>query len=120
MLQVGVHHRDVKRGARQDSFDAGGSEPAAANPPNATYSAVVISESADCLGGSIMRVIVDENYFPVDPFQRATQRIIDGADVVVFIAGWHDDGELRPWRGCGRALLNCRSVDRFEIAGSGK
>jgi hypothetical protein len=32
MLQVGVHYRDVRRGARQDTFNAGGRKPAGGQP----------------------------------------------------------------------------------------
>ena len=39
-----------------------------------------------CLCRSIMKVIIDEDYFPIDPSQRATQRMINRADVVMLIA----------------------------------
>jgi hypothetical protein len=70
MLQVGIHYRDVRRGARQDSFDAGGSKTAAANPLNATHAAVLIGKSADCLRRTILGVVINEDRLPVDALQR--------------------------------------------------
>ena len=57
MLEVGVHYRDVRRGARQDAFDAGGSKPAAADPLNATHPAVLTSKPVDHLRHTILRLM---------------------------------------------------------------
>src|SRR5262245_45316984 len=96
MLQVGVHHGDISRGTRQDSFDAGGSKPATTNPLNASYSPIKTGNSAHGLRRTILRVVIDEDRFPVDAAQRAAQRVINGTDVVMFVSGRHDDGKLGP------------------------
>src|SRR5262245_20487580 len=69
VLQVGVHYRDVRCGARQDTLDAGGSKPATANPLNAAHSTIYTSKSANRFRRSILRVIIDKDRLPVDAFQ---------------------------------------------------
>jgi hypothetical protein len=70
MLQVGIHYRDIRRAARQDSFHAGGSKPPAVNSLYATHPPVLTGKSVDHLSGTIVRVVIDKDRLPVDALQR--------------------------------------------------
>ena len=70
-VMVSVHDGDVRRRACQDSLYARRSEPAPADPLEASNSAVVTSQLTDGLRRPILGVIVYEDHLPLGAFQRA-------------------------------------------------
>ena len=94
MLQVGVHHGDVARLARQHALDAGAGEPAPADAADAAHAAVGRADRARGRRGAVGRVVVDEDDFPVDAGKRARELLHQQRNVVALLERRNDDAQF--------------------------
>ena len=94
VLQIGVHHHEHRRGAREHSLDAGRRESPAPDPANAPDPAVFGGDGFDFSAGLVRGIVVDEDHFPGD----AAKRPLDARDqllhVLALVERGHDDGHF--------------------------
>ena len=112
VLQVGVHHGDIIRLARQHAFEARAREPPAADAADAAHAIVRLAERARNGRCAVGGIVVDEHHLPLAARQNATESLDQNRHVVALLEGRHDNAELRrrpcrrTWsarrqRGCG-------------------
>ena len=97
MLQIRVHDRDIGRGARKHSFDAGRCEAAAANTVHAAHASVVLRALAQHVLRAIEGIVDHEDDFPVHAAQRFVERRSERQHVFTLGVGGNNHGELRHW-----------------------
>ena len=95
MLQVGIHDRDVARLARQHAFEARAGKAAPADPANATHAAIAFADAARGRGGSVGRIVVHEQHFPIASGENSGEPLDQDRNVGAFVEGRHDDAEFR-------------------------
>ena len=95
VLHVGIEHGDVAGLARHHALDAGAGEAAPADPADTADAAVGGAERAHDRGGSVRRVVVDEDDLPRHVVEGALEQFDHERHVVVLVVGRHDDAELR-------------------------
>src|SRR5262249_13723330 len=98
MLEIGVDDGDIRRGARQNAFDAGRRQAAARNPVQQPDAAIVKGEKGYGLRGSVTGIVIDEDQLPVDASERARKGIVERYDVVALVPGRRDHSQLGPGR----------------------
>jgi hypothetical protein len=94
MLQVAVHHREIRRRRRQHTLDARGRQ---ATPPDALEHAdarIAEGDLPNRVRGAIGGVVVDEDDLPRDPAQNLVEPLHHQGHVVVLLEGGHDHREL--------------------------
>src|SRR4051812_26519495 len=98
MLQVGVHHRRIRRAGGENPLDAGTREAAPPDPPDATDAIVLPRQFAYHLPGAIGRIVVDEDDFPGNALQRRLELAEQRADVITLVEGGDDHRKLQQTR----------------------
>ena len=94
VLQVGVHHGEVGRIARQHALDAGPGKPAPAVAQEAAHAGIAAAKLAHGLGGAVGRVVVDEDRLPGDAGERAIELLDEPGDVLALVEGRDDDRQI--------------------------
>ena len=102
VLQIGIHHGDVARLARQHALDAGAGEPAPPDAADAAHARVGRADRARGRRGAVGRVVVDEHDFPFDAGERARELLHQQRNVVALLERRNDDAQLgrRARRAC--------------------
>ena len=75
MLQIGIHHGDVRRGAGEHPFDAGGGEAAAADAVDATHARILLRALTHYILGAIERIVDHDNGLPVLALQGLLESV---------------------------------------------
>jgi len=91
MLQVGIHHRDVGCGGRQDALDACSGEAAPPEALHDSHASVGARHRPHGVCGTVRRVIVHEHDLPDDAIERGVQASDERRNVVALLEGRHDD-----------------------------
>ena len=103
MLQVGVDHHNVRRGACQHALDARRSKPAPADAVEAAHTAVLLRAFADQHFAAVVGVIDHDNRLPVEPAERLLERLQQRRNVLALSKRRNHDRQLRhlpPWCRC--------------------
>ena len=82
VLKIAVHDSNIRRSARQDAFDTGGREAAAAQPLHTAEITLEPRQRAHDIGGSVGRVVIDKDRFPADAGERAGEALDQRCDIV--------------------------------------
>ena len=115
MLQVGIHHGDEGRAGRQDAFDAGAGQAAAADTAQAAHARIDCGDRLGGFGRAVGRIVVDEDRFPGDAVKRRVEPAHQFGHIVPLLEGRKDNGQLDPgtrlrrcerqWNGVGHTRL---------------
>jgi hypothetical protein len=94
MLQIGVHHRDIRCAGRQHAFDTGPREPPPADPAQAPHAVVGGRYGLHDVRRAVRRIVVDKNDLPADAFEHRVQALHQLDDIAAFLEGGDDNGKL--------------------------
>jgi hypothetical protein len=126
VLQVGVHHRDVRRRAGERALDAGRRQAASPDALDDPHARVALADPTHGLGGPVGRVVVDVDHFPRDAREGDVEPAHELGDVVRLVERGHDDrqfgaGRIASLDGMGR-VGRCRHDRGLDMArfGGGK
>src|SRR5208283_786861 len=95
MLQVGIHDRDEWSESTLDSLDHGGGKSTPADPADAAEARILPPCLLQLLNGSVGRIIVHEDDFPLDIAECRTELRGERRDIFAFVKCRYDDGKLR-------------------------
>src|SRR5208283_151539 len=95
MLQVGIHDRDEWSESTLDSLDDGGGKSTPADPADAAEARILPPCLLQLLNGSVGRIIVHEDDFPLDIAECCTEFRGERLDIFAFVKCRYDDGKLR-------------------------
>ena len=94
VLQVAVHHREIRGRRRQDALDAGARQAAPAEPADDPHAPVAGGDPAGDIGSAVRRIVVDEDDLPGNVPERMRQPLDDHRHVRRLVEGRHDHGQL--------------------------
>ena len=94
VLHVGVHHGHPVGGTGEDAFDTGRGEAPAADAVQQADACVLTGKGADCFGGAVRGVVVDEDGLPSQAVQGDGQAAQQLGDVLSLVIGGQNDGKL--------------------------
>jgi hypothetical protein len=94
-LQVGIHDRDEWRESTQDPLDHGGGKSTPADPADAAEAWILPPCLLQLLNGSVGRIIVHEDDFPLDIAECRTELRGERRDIFAFVKCRYDDDKLR-------------------------
>lgn len=117
VLKIGVHHGNTGGGSGENSFDAGGGETAAADTTEQTNAAIFKGVRGDEVRSAVGRIVIDEDDFPIETFESGGNAGDDFGDVLPFIEGGEDDGDIDLAR-CGAAFRYLRFGHLVQSAGA--
>ena len=95
VLQVRVHHGEVRRGARQHAFDARGGEAAPADALDAAHPGIALRALAHQVFAAVVGIVDHDDGFPVEAGERLLERIQQPRQVLALAKRRHHDGKLR-------------------------
>ena len=85
MLQVTIHHRENIRRTRSHPLQTSRSQTPAPNPPNKPHPRILTSQLHQNLTRPILRIIINENNFPIVARQEFFKPLDNKRYVVAFI-----------------------------------
>ncbi len=104
VLQVGVDHRDQRRGRGQHAFDARRRQSAPADAQQPAHARILLRHRRHSLAGVVRRIVIDEDHLPVDAGQRGGEPCAQFDHIGGLVEGGDDDRQLGHARFPGQSL----------------
>ena len=102
MLQIGIHHRYIRRTGSEHALDTCRRQTASSDPLDDSDTVINLADPSDDGSGLIGRVVVDEDDLPLHVTQGDVDPSDEFFDVRRLVEGRDNDGQLAgDAEGCG-------------------